>query len=419
MRAGQGCVKCEDHPLSGPIRVAYASVPKEGGTFTFYRNIKAPLRNRGVEMICVAVGRDQAELWNAAYADPDCVLLAPNTAGLKRQAQVFVDWCRDEAIDIVIGVNSPAILSALPHLPADIVTVARCANGFDHGYRITLAGAERLARIIALVPRLRDDLVAGYGADPETITLVPNGIAADEFAAAAAAPRGEGRALRLGFVGRLEHNQKGVLHLPAIVEALRAKGVEVDFRIAGQGRHEDALRKALAAETARGAVTFSGLLTPPEVRDFLAETDVFVFTSHFEGCPNALLEAVTAGTVPVCWRLPGITDYVVRQGETGFLCETGDADAFAAAIATLDGDRARLKAMSAAAAADARARFSNETTAEVYAGVFREALARRGAVPPRPWSAFEVNENFRLSPVARLRGAVKRTMPAVSLLRLR
>ena len=46
-------------------------------------------------------------------------------------------------------------------------------------------------------------------------------------------------------------------------------------------------------------VEFVGAIPPKEVPSFLAETDVFVFTSHFEGCPNALPEAIMVGCVPV------------------------------------------------------------------------------------------------------------------------
>ncbi len=145
--------------MTDRVKVAYASVPKEGGTFTFYRNMRGPLARRGVDLICVAVGFDQARLWNEAYADEGCVLLAPENVSVRRQAEHFVAWCEERGVDIVLGVNSPAILSAIPHLPAQTVALARCANGFDHGYRITLAGRARLARLVPLVPCFAEGLL--------------------------------------------------------------------------------------------------------------------------------------------------------------------------------------------------------------------------------------------------------------------
>ena len=277
-----------------PTKIAFGSVPKDSGTFTFYRNIRAALAKRGVEIFCVTVGKPQSLLWEEAYADDGCVRLAPNSLSMKHQAQVFTQWCADNDIDCVMGINSEGILSAIPHLPARVRVLARCANAFDQGYRVTMSGAARLERIVALTPRLRDDLVADYGADPEKIVLIPNGIEAAKFEAAAQVPRGTGNRLELGFLGRLEHTQKGVMYLPGVVAELEARGIPFRLRIAGKGVDRERMEEAMADSIAAGRVEFLGALTPDDIPGFLGETDIYLFTSHFEGCPNALLEAMMA-----------------------------------------------------------------------------------------------------------------------------
>jgi glycosyltransferase involved in cell wall biosynthesis len=381
-----------DRPV---FRVAFGSVPKDGGTFTFYRNLRLALRAHGVDLRCVSVGRDEARLWEDGYADAGCTLLAPRAIGLKAQARAFADWCEAEEIDIVMGINSGGILSSFPHLPARIRVMARCANAFDQGYRVTMAGRDRLARIVALSPRLRDDLVRDYGADPGILRLIPNGIDPARFDAAAAHPDRVAARLELGFLGRLEHGQKGVLHLPAIVDALLARGVDFRLRIAGKGRHGDQLRRALAGAEAAGQVEFVGALGPDDIPDFLAQTDVFVFTSRFEGMPNALLEAMMAGAVPVCFNIAGITDFMIQEGRTGHLVAQEDAAGFADAVAGLAADRTRLATLHKAVALDARARFSNAIAAASYAALFTEIMAE--APPhwvPKPWADFVPDANF-------------------------
>jgi hypothetical protein len=380
------------------IKVAFGSVPKDGGTFTFYRNQRPALLEYGIDLRCVTVGRREASLVEPGFVDEGCVLLAPNARGVKGQARAFTDWCAAEGMDIVMGINSVAILSALPHLPERVRVMARCANGFDHGYRITLAGRERLAGVVALTPRLRDTLVAEYGAPTESITLIANGIDPAPFEAAAARPRGQGKRIELGFLGRLEHGQKGVMHLPGIVRALDAQGVPFRLRIAGKGRHESELCTALAGEIASGRVEMLGALGPASVPGFLADTDALLFTSHFEGCPNALLEAMMAGVVPISSRIEGTTDFLVAEGETGFLCGTDDYACFADYAAVLERDRARLGRMSAAVAAAARARLTNATAAAAYAALFAEVMAAPPpAWHPRPWSQFRRDPNFQRS----------------------
>ena len=144
-------------------RVASGSVPKDVGTFTSNRNQRPVLHDLGVDLRCVTVGRREAMLVEDDYSDDGGVLLVPGVRSVKRQARAFVEWCEAEGIVMVLGINSIAIVSALPHLPEHIRVVARCANGFDHGYRITLSGRGRLARIVALTPLLRDTLIRRDG----------------------------------------------------------------------------------------------------------------------------------------------------------------------------------------------------------------------------------------------------------------
>ena len=124
-----------------------------------------------------------------------------------------MNWCMDQSVDIVMGINSVAILSALPHLPGNIRVMSRCANSFDHGYKITVSCYERLAGIIAQTPCQVHDRSENYGVAKNRLNLIPNGIEIAKFKDAALRPWGESSALRLGFLGRLEHNQKGVLFL--------------------------------------------------------------------------------------------------------------------------------------------------------------------------------------------------------------
>jgi len=378
-----------------PIKVAFGSVPKDGGTFTFYRNIRPALAARGIEIFCVTLGQPQSRLWEDAYADEGCVRLAATSLSMKTQAQVFTDWCEDEDIDCVMAINSEGILSAIPHLPAHVRVLSRCANAFDHGYRITMSGAERLVRIVALTPRLRDDLVADYGADPDKVVLIPNGIEAAKFEAASQSRRGTGEVLELGFLGRLEHNQKGVMYLPGIVAELEAKGVPFRLRIAGKGVDRDRLEEAMADSVAAGRVEFLGALTPADIPAFLGETDVYLFTSHFEGCPNALLEAMMAGCVPVCGLIDGITDYLVEHGRTGFIEELGDAAGFAGAVEKLHLDRDGLSKMAQDVGIEARVRYTDEVAADAYAALIGDVMAEPApAWAPRPWDEFQPDPNF-------------------------
>jgi glycosyltransferase involved in cell wall biosynthesis len=385
------------------IKLAFGSVPKDGGTFTFYRNMRPALLERGIDLRCVSLGKAQAQLWEDAYANQGCVLLAAKSRSIKKQAMAFAHWCESEQIDIVMGINSEAILSALPHLPQRIRCMARCANSFDHGYRITLSGYERLAAIIAQTPRQLKDLTQTYGADPNKITVIPNGIDGSVFKQRTQAQAlGTPALLRLGFLGRLEHKQKGVLFLPEIVRELNRLKVPYQLRIAGKGKHEAELRTELQA-TQHGAqpsstIQMIGAIPPSEVPGFLEQTDIFLFPSQFEGCPNALLEAMMAGCVPVSWRLQGITDFIIDQAESGFLCELGDCRGFAEHIASLATDSEWLHRCSENAQIRSNERFNTQGAADRYAALIHSVMQN-----PAPrwqatsWKNFQADPNFEHS----------------------
>lgn len=394
---------------SRKIVVAYGSVPKGSGTFTFYRNLRPRLLDHGIDLRCVTIGHHQATLWQDSYADEGCVLLAADSKRVKAQSMAFAHWCDAQAVDIVIGVNSQPILSSLYHLPRQIRVVSRCANAFDHGYRITLSGRERLCAIVATTPRLQHDLINAYGANEDLVRLIPNGIDTTPFAAAARATRGSHKTLRLGFLGRLEHKQKGVFHLPEIVRALRQRNVDFTLQIAGEGKHGPALQRELQTEEREGIVKFIGPLPPGEIPHFFENTDILLFTSHFEGCPNVLLEALMAGCVPVSWLVPGITDYLVDEGKSGFLVAMGDHASMAERVAQLDRDRRKLQSLSALAASDARQRFSSAIAAQGYASLLKEVLANPAPNwNPRPWSEFRADPNFSEPLLKRLSRAIRR-----------
>ncbi len=380
------------------IIIAFGSVPKDGGTFTFYRTIRPGLLERGIDIRCVTVGEVEAALTEEIFVDDGCVLLADTISDVKQQAMVFADWCEKIGVDIVFAINSVAILSALPHLPEKIRVIARCANAFDHGYKITVSCYERLMRIVTTAPRHGRDLINDYGVDENRIQMIPNGIDCSLFDNAAQNQRGEDAVLRLGFLGRLEHNQKGVFFLPDILRHLQNQGIKFTCKIAGKGVHGKSLKAELKSFIRDKNVEFVGALRPSEVSDFLGSVDVYLFPSQFEGCPNALLEAIMAGCVPVSWRLEGITDFIIKNGETGFVCPMADCDCFATRIAQLSENRDCLRQMAAAATLDARSRFSQERAVAGYASLIKEVMQ----TPPHPWtplpwSFFQLDAELRES----------------------
>jgi glycosyltransferase involved in cell wall biosynthesis len=370
------------------IKIAYGSIPKDGGTFTFYRNQRPALQKLGYELLCVSVGKHEASLVNKKFVDEGCILLAGDEKDIKKQSQLFVEWCVKNEIPIVIGVNSEAIISAIPNLPSSIKIVSRAANAFHEGYAYATHALTRISKIVALVPLLRNELIRDYQVPGDLIEIIPNGVDLTKFIGSRNFISTK-EPIRILFVGRLEHKQKGVLHIPKILQELEILNIPYHLTIVGNGKHKEKLRKELERIT-KNNFMFLGSLDSKNVINQLFQHDVFLFTSHFEGCPNALLEAMVGGCVPVSWRLEGITDFIIDDKKTGFLHMMNDYNGMASSIEKLYHDPSLLSKMSQAVAKVARERFSNEVCALEYAKIFDTVLQEQKInQAPLSWDYFK------------------------------
>jgi glycosyltransferase involved in cell wall biosynthesis len=187
--------------------------------------------------------------------------------------------------------------------------------------------------------------------------------------------------LRVVFAGRLEHEQKGVLDLPAVAASIAARGVAVDWTVAGDGPEATALRAAWPSSV---PCAWLGPLAHDAMLKQWPSFDVFVLPTRGEGFPVALVEAMGAGLVPVVSDIRSGVPEIVTHDTTGLLVAVGDIRAMAHAVVALASDRPRLERLSAAAASTVAERFDPVRNARAYFTCF-DALAST-ARRPRPAS---------------------------------
>jgi glycosyltransferase involved in cell wall biosynthesis len=126
-------------------------------------------------------------------------------------------------------------------------------------------------------------------------------------------------------VGRLAEQK----NLGALIEA--AAGLEgVSLRLIGDGPLWESLQAQ--AEAAGLPVEFTGRVPHEEVPRLLAECQVFVLPSLYEGHPKALIEAMACGLPVVGTPVDG-TREVLRDGQNGLLAADTSAPALRAALA--------------------------------------------------------------------------------------
>ncbi|MBU0798764.1 MAG: glycosyltransferase [Alphaproteobacteria bacterium] len=160
------------------------------------------------------------------------------------------------------------------------------------------------------------------------------------------APREAGplKVAHLGNFGR----HKGA---DTILEVIaRCQGQPVEFHIFGR---VDPDFLPLVEKYTASSVTLHGSFSGGTLPAALADCDVMLFLSTWpETYGITLSEAQLAGLVPIVTNL-GAQAERVRDGETGFLVEIGDALAVTDIVLTLAQDRTRLNALRAAQPLDA------------------------------------------------------------------
>ena len=152
------------------------------------------------------------------------------------------------------------------------------------------------------------------------------------------------------------------------VGATKSDYYEVDESLAG-GMRADAESRGLGDR-----LTFTGSLH--DVHEYFRLADVFVLPSRREGLPVALMEAMSCGLPCVASRLPGATDTLIADGESGLLVPPGDVPAFADALRVMLTAPDRAARMGAAARAVVTERFSANTIAARWIANYRTALGR-------------------------------------------
>lgn len=141
------------------------------------------------------------------------------------------------------------------------------------------------------------------------------------------------RAVRVLNVGRLAP-VKGQAVLLEAMAILRARGTEIELRIAGDGPEEARLRAQAERLEVLDSVTFLGALAHETVTAEMARAEIFCLPSFAEGVPVVLMEAMASGLPVVASRIMGIPE-LVQDGVAGRLVAPGAADALANALEEL------------------------------------------------------------------------------------
>ena len=292
-------------------------------------------------------------------------------------------WLRHGNYDALLLNHAMFANAALGMLPDDVFAASVFHNDSEAIYEVGCSNNRAWNVAVGVSPKVADEVRRQLPARP--VTFIPYGVELPEEDAWNAR-REFGVPLRLIFVGRLDHRQKGVFFLPDILQGCRERGIDVHLTIIGDGPDGPKLVREFNAKGLNQSVQFMGMLPPEQIYSQLLAAHVMIMPSFFEGLPIALLESLACGCVLVVSDLPGITSYAVENHVTRRLVPVGDLAGFVRTIAEIAGDPEAWRRMSAAATAAVRQRFSVAAMGAAYLHLIERGLAGDYPLPiSRRW----------------------------------
>ena len=113
-------------------------------------------------------------------------------------------------------------------------------------------------------------------------------------------------------------DEQGILDTVGSDERVSPK-YKVKYLIAGRGKLGQELQDKINEMGLSAQVQMLGFRR--DVADVFAASDIYVFPSHQEGLPVALMEAMSVGMPVVCSKIRGNTD-LITEGEGGYLFDS-------------------------------------------------------------------------------------------------
>ncbi len=267
-----------------------------------------------------------------------------------------------------------AIIAAFPARLAGVRTVIATRHGLvNPPYQIRRELKFALASrwcdwVVGVCEGTRTNLLAAPFAARHKIIRIYNGAPAAKLGTVPRAKTG----FTLLYVGRLAPPKDHATLLRAVALA-RAQNPDVQLWIVGDGPLRENLHRLSTDLGLIECVTFFG--EQADVSPFLAAADLFVMSSHSEGLPVSLLEAMSAGLPAVVTDIGGMGE-IARLSGAAVMVPPSNPHALAEVICESAGKRGELAQMGENARRCYEQNFTPERMLNDYMSLYNRALSR-------------------------------------------
>ena len=213
--------------------------------------------------------------------------------------------------------------------------------------------------------------LASVGCDPRLIVVMPTMFDGDTIDAARKKRPADAPRRSILFLARFARD-KGVYELVEAFARIAGDFPDIEFVMAGDGEEIDGVKQRVAELGLADRVRFPGYVRDLDKANLLLDARVYVLpTSHQEGLPNSILEAMGAGAVIITSRTGGIAEFV-HAPDNGILLDKISPDSIADALFRIIDDASYIAEVSANNQTIARRQFEANVVTQRLESLYRE-----------------------------------------------
>lgn len=232
---------------------------------------------------------------------------------------------------------------------------------------------KRFDSVVAVSGAVKDELLAA-GIPAGKVSLIGNGITVEKFGGLSADKKSIRAGLGIppgafvaGTVGRMSPEKGYDLLLQAAREVL-SRRKDCFFLFVGDGPEKLALEGQSRSLGIEENMVFAGRRS--DIPELLSAMDLFVMSSHTEGQPMALLEAMAARRPAVATSV-GDMPRILGDGKAGLVVPPADSRALADAMMRVMNDPALASRLGAAARKTVEEEYSSKRMAAEYRACYK------------------------------------------------
>lgn len=348
------------------LKIAYCGRPHTGGTYTVFRLLREGLAHHDIELRWVCLGSTRDRIPSGMEHETNFGEFIPSKSEEKKSAQKFVEHIENNYDGIIFNVLARKIeTSTAKYISNKILKLQIVHNITPATYFAANTIRDYVHGTICPTPRIAKDLTAKFNFKPANTFTISHAVNLERFQKNSPPPNTDS-GLKAVYLGRMDENAKGILWLPDIVRECLNNSIDLSLTVVGDGKDLEKLKNKSNQMGLKHHIKFYGKADYQDVPQIVSSHHVFIMPSRYEGFGYSLIENMASGCVPVCSQISGVTDFIVSNGDNGYLFPVGDVKQAAASITNLV-EKEQWQKLSAQARTSVESRFSLAKQAESYA----------------------------------------------------